>query len=151
MNAFKKTTRPATVGIVLLLLFVLLGNLGTPSYCHAAAKKRTFYASAMSGTRQGVKKIRVTDDGKIIIWARFGIGSKADKAYQKYADGEGEYQKYVFPMGKHMKFYATGGIDTPKEYSLEVFKVNYAPNPDLGLGLLLKVKNGKLVALYTES
>lgn len=134
--------------VTALVLGLFVSGCTPASTAHAA--KNTFYASIMNGNKQGVKKMKVVDD-KLIIWGCFATSKKADKAYNKYFNGKGSYQKYTFELSRNFKCYATGGLSEPAEYSLEVFKQNYATQPDLGLGLLLKVRNGKLVTLYTES
>lgn len=135
--------------MIAALMLSLFASGCTPA-ATAHASKNTFYASIMNGSKQGIKKMKVVDD-KLIIWGCFATAKKADEAYNKYFNGKGSYQKYTFELSRNFKCYATGGLSEPAEYSLEVFKQNYATQPDLGLGLLLKVRNGKLVTLYTES
>ena len=153
-NTYSQTTQNKTrmrfrmiMAVVLIFSFLAAGYMQSST---ANAAKNTFYASQMSGDKQGIKKIKVTD-GRMIIWGRLATAQTAVKAYENYYDEKGRYQKYTFKLSRKFKCFATGGDSAPVKYSLEVFKRDYVTQPDLGLGFLLKVRNGKLVALYTES
>lgn len=133
---------------MILIFSFLVSGYKHSSTVHAA--KNTFYASQMSGNKQGVKKMKVAD-GRLIIWGCLASAETADKAYENYFNEKGRYQKYTFKLSGKFRCFATGGDSAPVEYSLEMFKRDYVTQPDLGLGFLLKVRNGRLVALYTES
>lgn len=62
-----------------------------------------------------------------------------------------DYRRRTFRLSPKCKFLSTGGEDPITEYSRDIFENCYVKQPDLGFGFLMKIKNGKVVAIYTMS
>lgn len=143
----KKTRSIIIVAAALFLGFIM------PISAFAATKKSdtTYYYTCMSGQKDGIYSMKL-DGSKLIIKGTFAKSSSSAAASEKYLSGKTmKYKKMTFVLAKNCKFYGTGGEDGKVEYSRKTFKEGYVTQTDLGLGFMIKVKNGKVVAITTES
>lgn len=141
-----------TRSIVIVAAIVFLGFI-MPASAFAAAKKSdtVYYYTCMSGQKNGIHSMKLSGN-KLIIKGTFAKSSSSSAASEKYLSGKTmKYKKLKFVLAKNCKFYATGGDAGQVEYSRKTFKECYVTQPDLGLGFMIKVKNGKVVAITTES
>lgn len=141
-----------TRSIVIVAAILFLGFIMPVSALAATSKSSTtYYYSCMSGQKDGIYSMEMKGN-KLIIKGTFAKSSSSSNVSEKYFNGETmKYKKITFVLAKNCKFYATGGEDGAVAYSKQTFKDGYVTQPDLGLGFLVKVKNGKVVAIYTES
>ena len=144
--------RKKTKSIAIISMILFLGII-VPVSALAATKKSdtTYYYTCMSGQKDGIYSMELKGS-KLIIKGTFAKSSSLSNVYEKYYNGDTmKYKKTTFVLAKNCKFYATGGEDGKVAYSRKTFKECYVTQPDLGLGFLVKIKNGKVVAIYTES
>ena len=144
--------RKKTRFIVIVAMILLLGTI-MPVSAFAATKKSdtAYYYTCMNGQKSGIYSMELKGS-KLIIKGTFAKSTSSSKVSEKYFSGNTlKYTKKTFVLSKNCKFYATGGEDGKVAYPRETFKECYVTQPDLGLGFLVKVKNGKVVAIYTES
>ena len=141
-----------TRSIVIVAAILFLGFIMPVSALAATSKSSTtYYYSCMSGQKDGIYSMEMKGN-KLIIKGTFAKSSSSSNVSEKYFNGETmKSKKITFVLAKNCKFYATGGEDGAVAYSKQTFKDCYVTQPDLGLGFLVKVKNGKVVAIYTES
>ena len=135
------------IAMIMLLGFIM------PVSALAATKKSdtTYYYTCMSGQKDGIYSMELKGN-KLIIKGTFAKSSSSSNVSEKYFSGKTlKYKKTTFVLAKSCKFYAVGGDAGAVAYSKQTFKDCYVTQPDLGLGFLVKVKNGKVVAIYTES
>lgn len=143
----KKTRAIAIVAIMMLLGFMI------PVSAAATTKKSdtTYYYTCMNGQKDGIYSMKLSGN-KLVIKGTFAKSSSSAAASEKYFTGKNlKYKKTTFILAKNCKFYATGGDAGQTAYSRKTFKESYVTQPDLGLGFMVKVKNGKVIAIYTES
>lgn len=141
-----------TRSIVFVAVIMFLGII-MPVSALAATKKSdtTYYYTCMSGQKDGIYSMKM-DGNKLIIKGTFAKSSSSSNVSEKYFSGKTlKYKKTTFVLAKNCKFYATGGEDGKVAYTRGTFKECYVTQPDLGLGFLVKVKNGKVVSITTES
>ena len=144
--------RKKTRFIVIVAMILLLGTI-MPVSAFAATKKSdtTYYYTCMNGQKSGIYSMELKGN-KLIIKGTFAKSSSSDQAFEKYVNGKTmKYKKTTFVLAKNCKFYAIGGEDGKVSYSRKTFKESYVTQPDLGLGLLIREKNGKVVEIHTES
>lgn len=143
----KKTRAIVIVAVMMFLGFIM------PVSAFAATKKSdtTYYYTCMTGQKDGIYSMKLSGN-KLIIKGTFAKSSSSAAASERYFTGKTlKYKKTTFILAKNCKFYATGGEDGKVQYSRKTFKEAYVTQPDLGLGFMVKVKNGKVVAITTES
>lgn len=143
----KKTRSIVFVAVIMFLGFIM------PVSALAATKKSdtTYYYTCMSGQKDGIYSMKM-DGNKLIIKGTFAKSASSSNVSEKYFSGKTlKYKKTTFVLAKNCKFYATGGEDGKVAYTRGTFKECYVTQPDLGLGFLVKVKNGKVVSITTES
>lgn len=141
-----------TKSIVIVAVIMLLGCI-MPVSVLAATKKSdtTYYYTFMSGEKDGIYSMKM-DGNKLIIKGTFAKSASSSSASEKYFSGKTlKYKKTTFVLSKNCKFYATGGEDGKVSYPRETFEECYVTQTGLGLGFLVKVKNGKVVSITTES
>ena len=141
-----------TRSIIMIAMIMLLGFI-MPVSALAATKKSdtTYYYTCMSGQKDGIYSMELKGN-KLIIKGTFAKSSSSSNVSEKYFSGKTlKYKKTTFVLAKNCKFYATGGEDGKVAYTRGTFKECYVTQPDLGLGFLVKVKNGKVVSITTES
>ena len=141
-----------TRSIIIVAMILFLGVI-MPVNTFATTKKSdtTYYYTCMNGQKDGIYSMKL-DGNKLIIKGTFAKSSSSSKVSEKYFNGETmKYKKNTFVLAKNCKFYATGGEDGKVAYTRETFKECYVTQPGLGLGFLVKVKNGKVVSITTES
>lgn len=138
--------------IIIAAMILFLGAIMPVSALAATKKSDTvYYYTCMSGQKDGITSMQLKGS-KLIIKGTFAKSSSLSKVSEKYFNGETmKYKTITFVLAKNCKFYATGGEDGKVSYPRETFKECYVTQPDKGLGFLVKVKNGKVVAIYTES
>lgn len=141
-----------TRSIVIVAMILLLGAIMPVSTLAATTKSSTtYYYTCMSGQKDGIYSMELKGN-KLTIKGTFAKSSSSSNVSEKYFSGKTlKYKKTTFVLAKNCKFYATGGEDGAVAYSKQTFKDCYVTQPDLGLGFKIKVKNGKVVAIYTES
>lgn len=116
-----------------------------------AKEKKTCYYTSMSGNKSGIKKMKLKGN-KLTIWGSFSKASSSKASEKAYYNGKKlKYKKRTFTLSKKVKFYGTGGTAGKSEYSKQKFSKDYVTQPDLGLGFLMVVKNGKVIKIYTMS
>lgn len=138
--------------ITIVALIMFLGFM-IPIHAFAATKKSntTYYYTCMNGQKDGIYSMKLNGN-KLVIKGSFAKSSSSATASEKYFTGKNlKYKKTTFILAKNCKFYATGGDVGQTAYSKKTFKECYVTQPDLGLGFMVKVKNGKVIAIYTES
>ena len=141
-----------TRSIVIVALTLFLGVILPISALAATSKSgTTYYYTCMNGQKDGIYSMELKGN-KLIIKGTFAKSSSSDQAFEKYVNGKTmKYKKTTFVLAKNCKFYAIGGEDGKVSYPRKTFKESYVTQPDLGLGLLIREKNGKVVEIHTES
>lgn len=143
----KKRRFITMIAVILFLGFIL------PVSTTAATKKSdtTYYYTCMNGQKSGIYSMKLSGN-KLIIKGTLAKASSSATACEKYFSAKNlKYKKTTFVLAKNCKFYGTGGEDGEVPYSRKTFREAYVTQPDLGLGFMVKVKNGKVIAIYTES
>ncbi len=138
---------------VSLLFIMILSVVCMPSKVQGATEKTnvTYYYTVMNGNKSGIYKMQMNGN-KLVIKGTLAKAGTSKKAAEKYYDGQTlKYKRRIFQLSGKCKFYADGGDSGAEAYSRELFESNYVTQPNLGLGFRMKVKNGKVVAIYTES
>ena len=141
-----------TRSIVIVAMILLLGTIMPVSAPAATStSSTTYYYSCMSGQKDGIYSMKL-DGNKLIIKGTFAKSTSSSKVSEKYFSGKTmKYKKITLILSKNCKLYATGGEDGKVSYPRETFKECYVTQPGLGLGFKVKVKNGKVVSITTES
>lgn len=138
------------------ILFLSIAFTCSSATINANAKSKTlYYASAMTGNKSGIKKMKLSSS-KLTIWGKTGKDSSENKAYKSYSDSiyKGKrlkYKKTTLKLSKKVKIYGTGGTGPAVRYSKSEFKKYFIKQPDIGLGLAIKTKNGKVVWIKVQS
>ena len=144
--------RKKTRSIVIVAAILFLGFIMPVSALAATSKSSTtYYYSCMSGQKDGIYSMKL-DGNKLIIKGTFAKSTSSSKVSEKYFNSDTmKYKKITFTLAKNCKFYAVGGEDGKVSYPRKTFVECYVTQPDLGLGFMVKVKNGKVVEITTES
>ena len=138
--------------MVIATLILILGCMMPVSALAATHQTKTnYYYSLMNGQKDGIYSMQLKRN-KLVIKGTFAKSTSSSKVTDKYFNGDTmKYKRITFTLAKNCKFYSTGGTDGKVSYPSATFKECYVTQPDLGLGFKVKVKKGKVLAIYTES
>ena len=131
--------------IVVLFAVVLVGTIFVPS--DVSAKTLYYGASHWKGkdtSKNGMVSKITLKEKKIVLKGSLVKASKQSKLYS----GKAKYyksKKRTFKLAKNVKFYGVGGTAGKQKLTRSDVKV-YCKNAN-GLYVVLKVKNGKVVAV----